>query len=70
MYSNITLGTSFFVRHGTVKIGGYEYDDREGKRSATSKLWRRSRHRYSEAMGDLGRIAGKAQTQQEELADA
>ena len=71
MYSNITLGTSFFVRHGTVKIGGYEYDE-PGKESDPRLVSYGDvpAIAYSEAMGDLGRIAGKAQTQQEELADA
>jgi hypothetical protein len=71
MYSNITLGQVFFVKHGTVTIGSYEYDE-PGKES-DPRLMRYGEVpaiAFSEAMGDLAKIAGKTQTQPEELTDA
>lgn len=67
MYTDITLGKIFFARHGSVKIGGYEYDEPNDERD----------HRlvpfgevpaiaFSEAMGDLARIAGMDKNTTEE----
>ena len=60
MYSDVTLGDWFFVRSGSVKIGSYEYDEpgndtdpRLVSFGAVPPI------AYSEALGDLARIAGK-----------
>lgn len=61
MDDSIKLGEVFFVKHGSVKIGGYEYDE-----PADAKDHRLVRFgdvppiAFSEAMGDLTRIAAKA----------
>jgi hypothetical protein len=60
MDSEVTLGDWFFVRSGSVKIGSYEYDEpgndtdpRLVPFGAVAPI------AYSEALGDLARIAGK-----------
>lgn len=60
MYSDVTLGDWFFVRSGSVKIGSYEYDepgnDTDPRLVAFAAV---PPIAYSEALGDLARIAGK-----------
>lgn len=60
MYSDVTLGEVFFVKSGSVKIGGYEYD--EPGNDADPRLVAFGAVppiAFSEALGDLARIAGK-----------
>lgn len=60
MYSDVTLGEVFFVKSGSVKIGGYEYD--EPANDADPRLVAFGAVppiAFSEALGDLARIAGK-----------
>lgn len=61
MESEVTLGKVFFVRHGSVAIGSYTYD--EPADEADPRLVAFGAVpviAYSEAMGDLGKISGKA----------
>jgi hypothetical protein len=62
MESEVTLGKVFFVRHGSVAIGCYTYD--EPGDEADPRLVAFGAVpviAYSEAMGDLGKISGKAE---------
>lgn len=71
MYSDIDLGRVFFVRHGTVEIGSYVYD--EPADATDPRLLRFGdvpAIAFSEAMGDLTRIAGKTNTQETETTHA
>jgi hypothetical protein len=61
MESEVTLGKVFFVRHGSVAIGSYTYD--EPADEADPRLVAFGAVpviAYSEALGDLGKISGKA----------
>ncbi|MBN9691616.1 MAG: DUF4132 domain-containing protein [Verrucomicrobia bacterium] len=60
MYSDMTLGEAFFVRHGSVKIGSYEYDE-PGEESDERLIpfGQVPAIAYSEALGDLAKISGK-----------
>jgi len=61
MYSDVTLGDWFFVKSGSVKVGSYEYD--EPGNDSDPRLVPFGDVppiAYSEALGDLARIAGKA----------
>ncbi len=61
MESEVTLGKVFFVRHGSVAIGSYTYD--EPGDEADPRLVAFGAVpviAYSEAMGDLGKTSGKA----------
>ncbi len=60
MYSDVTLGDWFFVRSGSVKIGSYEYDEPGNDTDPRLvPLGAVPPIAYSEALGDLARIAGK-----------
>ena len=62
MYTDIKLGQVFFVKHGSVKIGGYEYDEPAGDNDERLLAFGDVPPiAFSEAMGDLARIAGKSQ---------
>ena len=54
------LGPIFFVKHGSVKVGSYEYnepgDERDARLVAFGEV---PLIAFSEAMGDLSKIAGK-----------
>ena len=64
MNSNITLGKNFFVKHGTVNVGSYEYDEPENADDPRSVNYGGvPAIAFSEALGDLAKIAGKSQTQ-------
>lgn len=57
-YSEIALGQAFFVRGGSVKIGGYEYDEPETESDPRLiRLGDVPRIVYSETIGDLHAIA-------------
>jgi hypothetical protein len=65
--SEVTLGVVFFVKHGSVRIGGYEYD--EPSNADDPRLVRFGEVppiAFSEAMGDLGKIAAKSAAQDSE----
>ena len=58
--SSITLRTFYFVRHGSVEVGSYTYD--EPSKEGDERLIPAGEVRpiaYSEALGDLRQIAGK-----------
>ena len=60
MYSDITLGKAFFVKHSSVQIGSYVYDepgDTNDPRLVAYGVV--PPIAFSEAMGDLVKIAGK-----------
>lgn len=71
MYTDIKLGDVFFVRHASVKLGSYVYDEPSdlddprlvsyGDVPAIA---------FSEAMGDLGKIAGTTKDEVGESAHA
>jgi hypothetical protein len=67
--ANVTLGKVFFVKHGSVKIGSCEYDepgdDKDPRLVAFGVV---PASAFSEAMGDLVKIAGKSATPTEEPA--
>ena len=61
MYDTITLQNLFFVRSGTVKVGGYVYDTPSDESdSRLIPFGDVAPVVFSEVMGDLGRIAGQA----------
>jgi hypothetical protein len=69
MESEIKLGQNFFVRHGSVQIGSYVYDEpgsaddpRLIPYGAVGPI------AFSEAMGDMGKIMGKSMTAEPEKA--
>lgn len=67
MESEITLGVVFFVKHGSVRIGSYEYDEpSEGNDPRLVRLGEVPAIAFSEAMGDLGKIAAKSAAQDAE----
>lgn len=60
MYTNIKLGKVFFTKYGSVQIGSYIYD--EPNKTGDPRLVSYGEVHpiaFSEAMGDLARIAGK-----------
>ena len=60
MDDSITLDKFFFVKHGSVKIGSYEYDEpSEASDSRLVPFGEVPAIAFSEAMGDLAKIAGK-----------
>ncbi len=60
MYSDVTLGEVFFVKSGSVKIGGYEYDEPSHENDPRLVTFGAVPPiAFSEALGDLARIAGK-----------
>lgn len=63
MDTDITLGDVTFVRRGTVKVGSYTYDEPSGAEDARAvALGEAPPVVFSQAMGDLQKIAGKKQT--------
>ncbi|HEY1173105.1 MAG TPA: DUF4132 domain-containing protein [Verrucomicrobiae bacterium] len=61
MYSEITLGKVFFVKHGSVQIGSYVYDEPSDADDARLLAYQDVPViAFSEAMGDLAKIAGKS----------
>jgi len=66
MYTNIKLGRVFFTKHGSVQIGSYIYDEPGDEQDVRLVPFGEvSTIAFSEAMGDLMRIAGKDKTSTE-----
>ncbi len=64
MNSDITLGKVFFVTHGSVKIGSYVYDEpSDTNDSRLVAFGDVAPVAFSESMGDLNRIAARAEPQ-------
>ncbi len=62
MYTDITLGKVYFVKHGSVQIGSYLYNEPDNANDPRLVPYGQAPAiAFSEAMGDLVRIAGKAQ---------
>jgi hypothetical protein len=60
MDASITLDKFFFVKHGSVKIGSYEYDEpSEASDPRLVPFGEVPAIAFSEAIGDLAKIAGK-----------
>ncbi len=60
MYDEITLGPVLFVRDGTVKYGSYQYDEPSDESDPrVMRFGDVAAIAFSEAMGDLRRIAGE-----------
>jgi hypothetical protein len=60
MYADITLGKMFFIKHGSGQIGSYVYDEPGNHQDARLVPFGEVPPiAFSEAMGDLRRIAGK-----------
>ena len=71
MYTDITLGKQFFAKHGSVQIGSYTYDEPNDEQDARLiPFGHVALIAYSEAMGDLSRIAGKDKSSTETTAEA
>jgi hypothetical protein len=71
MYSNIKLERIFFVKHGSVQIGSYTYDEPGDTKDPRLLSYAEVPPiAFSEAMGDLIKISGKSATQETEAADA
>jgi hypothetical protein len=71
MYTDIKLGKVFFVKHGTVQIGSYVYDEPgDPKDPRLVRYGEVPPIAFSEAMGDLVKIAGKSEAQPTEAANA
>lgn len=71
MYSDITLGDVVFVKHRSVEIGSYTYDEPSGENDErVMPFGAVPAIAFSEAMGDLVKIAGKSGTQAAEGTDA
>jgi Domain of unknown function (DUF4132) len=71
MYSEIKLGKVFFVKHASVQIGSYVYDEPGDADDARVVSYGDVPGiAFSEAVGDLVRISGKSEAQQPEAADA
>jgi hypothetical protein len=67
MYSSITLETFFFVRLNSVETGSYTYDEpRDDKDPRLITAEEVPAIAFSEALGDLRHIAGKAASDEEE----
>lgn len=70
MYTDITLGKIFFTKHGSVQIGGYTYDEPGDQQDARLVPFGEAPAiAFSEAMGDLSRIAGKDKLTAEETTE-
>jgi len=71
MYSEIELDKVFFVRHGSVEIASYTYDEpADAQDPRLVRFGDVPAIAFSEAMGDLARIAGKPETKDAESAHA
>ena len=61
MYSSITLGKFYFVRHRSIKVGSYTYDEPKDEKDArVLAAGEVPPIAFSEALGDLRQIAGRA----------
>ena len=70
MYSDITLGKIFFTKHGSVQTGSYTYDEPGDEQDARlAPFGEVPAIAFSEAMGDLSRIAGKDKSSTEETTE-
>jgi len=71
MYTDIKLERIFFVKHRSVQIGSYVYDEpSDTKDPRLLSFGEAPAIAFSEAMGDLVKIAGKSTAQETEAADA
>jgi hypothetical protein len=71
MYTDIKLGKVFFVRHRSVQIGSYIYDEpNDSKDPRLVSYGEVPPIAFSEAMGDVVKIAGKSKEQPVEATDA
>lgn len=71
MYSDITLGEVCFVRHNSVQVGSYTYDEPAGPQDPRLVPFGEVPPiAFSEAMGDLVKVAGKSKEQPAEATDA
>jgi hypothetical protein len=71
MYTDIELGRNFFVKHGSVQIGSYIYDEPSDPKDPRLLSYAEvPAIAYSEAMGDLLRISAKSTPQPAEAANA
>jgi len=71
MYSDITLGKVMFVKHRSVEIGSYTYDEPSGEKDERlAPFGSVPAIAFSEALGDLAKISGKSGQQQSEGTDA
>jgi len=62
MYSDITLGHVVFVKHRSVDVGSYTYDEPAGENDPrVVPFGDVPAIAFSEAMGDLARITGKSE---------
>jgi hypothetical protein len=60
MYSDIKLGKVFFVKHASVQLGSYTYDEPGDQKDPRLLTYEEvPAIAFSEAMGDLVKIAGK-----------
>lgn len=65
--SDVMLGRTFFVKHGSVRIGSYIYDEPTDANDPRLLAYGDVPPiAFSEALGDLGRISGNAQGEQTE----
>ncbi len=70
MYTEITLGKTFFTKHRSVEIGSYVYDEPgDEKDERLVPYGEVPAIAFSEAMGDLVRISGKNKPPAEEAAE-
>ena len=68
MYSNIKLGKVFFVKHASVQIGSYVYDEPGDTNDPRLVSYGDvPAIAFSEAMGDLTKISGKSEGHQPEV---
>jgi hypothetical protein len=67
MYTDITLGKRFFVKHASVRTGSYVYDE-PGDENDERLIAYGDVHpiAFSESMGDLGKIAGMSGSSSDE----
>jgi hypothetical protein len=67
MYSDVTLGKNFFVKHASVQIGSYVYDEPDNPSDPRLVSYGAvPAIALSEALGDLAKIAAKSETQPSE----
>lgn len=61
MYSDVTLGSVMFVKHRSVQIGSYTYDEPSGEKDERLVPFGNvPAIAFSEAIGDLAKISGKS----------
>jgi hypothetical protein len=71
MYTDIKLGKNFFVKHGSVQLGSYIYDEPGDSNDPRLLSYAEvPAIAFSESMGDLLRISAKSAPQPAEGADA